>query len=89
RRQAEAGNHPIMTKQAIAIGPKIDEVDKLLASRRDRQDWLTEIHPELSFLALAKSLASPFAAGFPSKKRTPGREAAPPEVLRHGERPSR
>lgn len=75
RRQAEAGNHPIMTKQAIAIGPKIAEVDKLLASRRDRQDWLTEVHPELSFLAIAKSLHSPLAAGLPLKTRAAGYKA--------------
>ena len=61
-----------MTKQAIAIASKIAEIDALLADAPSRRDWVVEVHPELSFLALAKSLPSVFAAGFPSKKRTPG-----------------
>ncbi|MBE2318403.1 DUF429 domain-containing protein [Solirubrobacter sp. CPCC 204708] len=76
RRAAEptAGAHPIMTRQAMAIAPKIAEADALLTAAPDRQRWLVEVHPELSFRALALELGHPSAtSGLPRKKRSAGR----------------
>jgi predicted RNase H-like nuclease len=55
RRLAEPGRHPIMARQAIAIAPRIAALDALLTERPERQQWLVEAHPELSFLALARA----------------------------------
>jgi predicted RNase H-like nuclease len=75
RRAAEpAGAHPIMTRQAMAIAPKIAEADELLTAVPERQRWLVEVHPEVSFLALARDLAHPSAiGGLPRKKHSAGR----------------
>jgi predicted RNase H-like nuclease len=75
RRTADPqGRHPVMTKQAMAIAPKIAEADVLLSANAARQGWLVEVHPELSFLALARSLTRPEAkTGLPRKKRAAGR----------------
>jgi Protein of unknown function (DUF429) len=72
RRLDESVTYPIMTKQAIAIGTKIAEVDALLTERPKRRDWVVEVHPELSFLRIATTPGSPFAHGLPRKKRTTG-----------------
>jgi predicted RNase H-like nuclease len=66
RRMAERGSHPVMTKQAMAIAPKIAEADALLTADPTRQRWFVEAHPELSFLTLAD-------AGLPGKKSNAGR----------------
>ena len=63
-----------MTRQAMAIAPKIAEADALLTAAPQRQRWLVEVHPELCFLALARELAHPSATGgLPRKKRSAGR----------------
>jgi predicted RNase H-like nuclease len=68
------GHHPILSRQAIAIMPKIAEVDVLLRERPARQRWLIEVHPELSFLALAQALNRPEAQiGLPRKQRSAGK----------------
>jgi predicted RNase H-like nuclease len=66
RRTAEPGSHPVMTKQAMAIAPKIAEADALLTADPARQRWLVEAHPELSFRSLA-------AGALPRKKCLAGR----------------
>lgn len=75
RRAAEPHRaNPVMTKQSMAIAPKIAEADELLAADSARQEWLIEVHPELSFLALARALGRLEAStGLPRKKRTAGR----------------
>jgi predicted RNase H-like nuclease len=38
-----------LSRQAWGIAPKIRQVDDFLAADYSRQDWLHEVHPELSF----------------------------------------
>jgi predicted RNase H-like nuclease len=45
--------HPIMSHQSIAIMSKIAEVDGLLRTDASLQDWIVEVHPEVSFRLLA------------------------------------
>jgi predicted RNase H-like nuclease len=40
-----------LTRQTWAILPKIREVDALLRREPDRQSWVREVHPEVSFAA--------------------------------------
>jgi predicted RNase H-like nuclease len=61
--------HPIMTRQTIAILPKIEEVDEVMRADPSRQRWIVEVHPELSFAALAAE------SGLPSKRQADGRHA--------------
>lgn len=63
RREDSAGAHPVMTQQTMNIAPKVAEADRLLRGDPRRQDCLVEVHPELSFLALAGAPVEP--------KRTP------------------
>jgi predicted RNase H-like nuclease len=66
--------HPVMTKQAMAIASKIAEADQLLTAKPERERWLVEVHPEVSFLMLARTLGHPIPAiGLPRKKRAAGR----------------
>lgn len=54
RRRAEPDDpHPVMSHQTINIGPKIAEADRLLRADPGRQQWMVEIHPELSFQEMA------------------------------------
>lgn len=70
-----AGTHPIMTKQAIAISPKIDAVDRLMRAKPCRQRWIVEVHPEICFLILARMLGDPIGnKGLSRKSRGPGRK---------------
>jgi predicted RNase H-like nuclease len=59
RRADPAGAHPVMTHQTINIAPKIAEADRVLRADPGRQEWLLEIHPELSFQALAGAPLEP------------------------------
>jgi predicted RNase H-like nuclease len=59
RRLDPAGDHPVMTHQTINIAPKIAEADRLLRADPRRQGWLLEVHPELSFQALAGATIEP------------------------------
>ena len=43
----------IASHQTINITPKVAEVDGLLRARPERQEWLAECHPELSFRVIA------------------------------------
>ncbi len=68
--------HPIMTKQTIAILPKIEEVDDVMRTDLSRQDWIVEVHPEVCFVTLANQLRDPvMATALPRKRRTAGRLA--------------
>lgn len=59
RRADPAGVHPVMTHQTINIAPKIAEADRVLRTDPGRQEWLLEVHPELSFQALAGAPLEP------------------------------
>jgi predicted RNase H-like nuclease len=64
RRLADtAHDHPVMTRQTMNIAPKIAEADRVLRVDPRRQEWLLEVHPELSFRILAGRPLAP--------KRTP------------------
>ena len=58
-----------VSKQAVAIYPKIAEVDAILARRRDLHNRVVEVHPEVSF---ASWNGSPMMA---SKHKRAGRDA--------------
>jgi predicted RNase H-like nuclease len=59
RRADPAGDHPVMTHQTINIAPKIAEADRVLRAAPWRQEWLLEVHPELSFRTLAGAPLEP------------------------------
>jgi predicted RNase H-like nuclease len=64
RRSAEpAHEHPVMTRQTMNIALKVAEADRVLRADPARQQWLLEVHPELSFRVLAGRPLAP--------KRTP------------------
>jgi predicted RNase H-like nuclease len=64
RRLAEpAREHPVMTHQTMNIAPKVAQADRVLRADPARQQWLLEVHPELSFRKLAGRPLAP--------KRTP------------------
>lgn len=48
-RQKESPGAPRLSAQSTAIIPKIAEVDRFLRQHAAAQDWLIEVHPELSF----------------------------------------
>jgi predicted RNase H-like nuclease len=50
RRRAADG--PVLSHQAVGLFARIAEADALLLERPQRQAWLIEAHPELSFLAM-------------------------------------
>ena len=81
RRADPGGEYPIMTQQAMAILPKIREVDHVMRADSSRQDWVVEIHPEACFVALAEELGQAVAAPRPpaqaSYSRVPGTPRAP------------
>jgi len=62
-----AGDHPVLSHQAVGLFARIAEADALLAERPARQAWVVEVHPELSFLALAGA-----SRALPPKRRTDG-----------------
>jgi predicted RNase H-like nuclease len=65
-----------MARQAIAILPKIEEIDRVMCTDLTRQEWIVEVHPELCFLTLAKGLRVEVPAkGLPAKKNQQGRIA--------------
>jgi threonine dehydratase len=67
-------DHPIMSKQACAILPKIEEVDAVMRADLTRQEWIVEVHPEVCFITLAKCLGDAVpATGLPRKQRRVGR----------------
>jgi threonine dehydratase len=69
-------DHPIMSKQAFAILPKIEEVDAVMCADLSRQEWIVEVHPEVCFIVLAKKLGEAVPpTGLPPKQRTAGRLA--------------
>jgi len=55
-----------LNQQTYAILPKIREVDELLRKDLCRQNWIREVHPEVSFWAWNGS--KPMS--YPKKKRT-------------------
>lgn len=59
RRTDPAGDHPVMTHQTMNIAPKVAEADRVLRADPGRQEWCVEVHPELSFLALAGAPLAP------------------------------
>jgi predicted RNase H-like nuclease len=76
RRAGRAGagpaSDPVMTHEAINLGPKVALLDALLRARPERQEWVLESHPELSFQALAREFDAPAPA---SKHKAEGRAA--------------
>jgi threonine dehydratase len=69
-------DHPIMSKQAFAILPKIEEIDAVMRADLARQEWIVEVHPEVCFIVLAKELGDAVPAmGLPRKQRSVGRLA--------------
>jgi predicted RNase H-like nuclease len=87
RRADPTGDHPVMTHQTITIAPRIAEADRVLRADPRRQEWLVEVHPELSFRTLSDAPLEPkrtstgaarrlalIAAQFPdARKRLGGR----------------
>lgn len=49
-------HHPLMTRQSMAIAPKIAEADALLRAAPPRQTWLVEVHPEVGLPAVRWTL---------------------------------
>jgi predicted RNase H-like nuclease len=77
RRADPAGEHPVMTHQTINIAPRIAEADRVLRADPRRQEWLLEVHPELSFRALAGvALAGVALAGVALEPKRTSRGAA-------------
>jgi predicted RNase H-like nuclease len=68
--RGRGAGHPVLSHQAVGLFPKIAEADALLLERPQRQAWLVEAHPELSFLALAGA-----PGPLPPKRRGAGRAA--------------
>jgi predicted RNase H-like nuclease len=66
--RASAPNGKAITKQTFAIRKKIEEVDRLLRTRRELRDVVREVHPEVSFLELTGDLMAH------SKRKREGRE---------------
>jgi threonine dehydratase len=69
---ARRADHPestfhLLTQQGIQIMDKIEEVDRLLRADPSREDWLVEVHPEVSFRELAQE-------ELPRKKRSAGKK---------------
>jgi predicted RNase H-like nuclease len=50
-RQLQDGDVPGLSAQAAGLISKIAEVDEFVRSTSDVEDWLVEVHPEISFLA--------------------------------------
>jgi predicted RNase H-like nuclease len=50
--RASASNGKAVTKQTFAIRKKIEEVDRLLRTRRELRDVVREVHPEVCVLQL-------------------------------------
>jgi predicted RNase H-like nuclease len=57
----------VLTQQGVQIMNKIEEVDRALVSDPSRQDWLIEVHPEVSFREMA-------AEELPRKKSAAGKK---------------
>jgi predicted RNase H-like nuclease len=57
----------VLTQQGIQIMGKIEQVDRALLADRRREDWLVEVHPEVSFRELAQE-------DLPRKKRSTGKK---------------
>jgi predicted RNase H-like nuclease len=57
-----------LTRQGFGILPKIAEVDSLMRADPRREEWLVEVHPEVSFRELA-------GRDLPPKRSSAGREA--------------
>jgi predicted RNase H-like nuclease len=68
RRRTHPGTRSI-SAQAFALAPKIRELDAHLTRDPPARDWLYEVHPELSFRALAGGQPQP------PKQRVEGGEA--------------
>lgn len=67
RRAAAPGEtFHLLSQQSVQITPKIAEVDRALRDHPERQEWLIEIHPEVSFRELAGD-------DLPPKKKAAGR----------------
>lgn len=60
-----------LTIQGACISDKIAEVDRALLEDTSRQQWLIEVHPEVSFRELAGELAG---ADLPQKKTKAGKQ---------------
>lgn len=67
RRAAAPGEtFHVLSRQSVQITPKIAEVDRALREHPARQEWLIEVHPEVSFRELA-------GGDLPPKKKAAGR----------------
>lgn len=67
RREREPGaNCP--SKQTFYLLDKLHQLDEAMRAKPDRQKWLVEFHPEVSFLKIARQV-------LPRKKRSAGRKA--------------
>lgn len=76
RRADPAGAHPVMSRQAMNIAPRIAEVDRLVRDRPGRPERIVEVHPELSLLAMAaRGGREEPIAGLPPRRTTAGRAA--------------
>jgi predicted RNase H-like nuclease len=70
RRAADpAADQPVMTHQSINIAPKVAEADRVLRADPRRQEWLLEVHPELSFQSLAGAPLKPKRTSAGSARR--------------------
>jgi predicted RNase H-like nuclease len=63
----EAVSH-VLTQQGIQIMSKIEQVDRVLLADPRREEWLIEVHPEVSFGELA-------GEALPPKKSAAGKKA--------------
>lgn len=57
------GAFHVLTQQGAHILNKITEVDQILGEKPSRQDWLIEVHPEVSFRELARERADEDSRG--------------------------
>ena len=67
-RRGEAPDARGLTRQGFGILPKIAEVDSVIRGEARREEWLVEVHPEVSFRELA-------GRDLPPKRSSAGREA--------------
>lgn len=76
RREADpTRDFSVMSQQSIAIMNRIAEVDHLMSQHPDTEDWLIEVHPEVSFSELAGKV-------LPAKSHDSGARTRL-ELLRH------
>jgi predicted RNase H-like nuclease len=75
-RRGEAPDARGLTRQGFGILPKIAEVDSVIRGEARREEWLVEVHPEVSFRALGHR-------DLPPKRSRAGRDARRKRLADH------